>query len=88
MRLRRLALAALIALSACGESAELPFNAGVRNLHESMQQLFSTPLEALPVKGRVLRYRPPLGALSAGMSRIGSRPSQSRAASAIICTNG
>lgn len=37
----------------------LPFNAGVKNLHDSMRVVFSTPLTALPVEGRITRYRPP-----------------------------
>ena len=40
----------------------LPFKAGVENLHESMRESFSTPLEALPVDGRLVRYRPPSAA--------------------------
>ena len=37
----------------------LPFKSGVDDLHESMRASFSTPLEALPVEGRLRRYRPP-----------------------------
>lgn len=37
----------------------LPFNAGVRNLHEKMQTDFTVPLASLPVTGRVQRYLPP-----------------------------
>ena len=36
----------------------LPFKAGVRNLHESIQADFSRSLESLSVKGRLSRYRP------------------------------
>ena len=36
----------------------LPFKAGVKNLHESIQAEFSRPLESLSVKGRLTRYRP------------------------------
>jgi len=42
----------------------LPFKAGVGDLHERMQQSFSTPLEKLPVSGRLLRYRPPPAAVA------------------------
>lgn len=38
----------------------IPFNAGVKNLHESMRETFSQPLDALPIEGRLTRYRPPL----------------------------
>ena len=36
----------------------LPFIAGVRNLHEGMQEEFSRPLESLSVEGRLIRYQP------------------------------
>ena len=44
----------------------LPFNAGVKNLHENMQAEFSRSLGSLPVAGRLMRYRPSPG--SAGLS--------------------
>ena len=37
----------------------LAFNAGVRDLHESMRKTFATPLAELPRAGRLVRYRPP-----------------------------
>ena len=36
----------------------LPFNAGVRNLHDAMQEEFSRPLESISIEGRLSRYQP------------------------------
>ncbi len=37
----------------------LPFAAGIARWHADTRSVFATPIEALPVKGQVQRYRPP-----------------------------
>ena len=49
----------------------LPFNAGVRNLHESMRADFSRSIDSLPVEGRLTRYHPPSATAALSVDSVG-----------------